>query len=129
MPQIARTKLTLLSWTLIFSLLVTASMRAASYSYVDLVGRLTSLEHLAELPVAGETSAEWTSRDRTSVYNSGSGQYVNWGANDDFAGNLGTQPDGGTILAQMNGPGCLWRIWSGQVGTGHVKIFLDGSTS
>lgn len=98
-------------------------------SYVDLIGTLTNLERLAELPLAGEKSAEWTSRDRASTYNPSTGQYVNWGANDDFSGNLGTQPDGGLILAQMNGPGCLWRIWSGQTGPGHVKIFLDGSNT
>ena len=111
------------------SILATTSANCASYSYVDLIGSLTNLEHLAELPVAGETSAEWTSHDRASTYNSDTGQYVNWNANNDDSGNLGTQADGGTILAQMNGPGCLWRIWSGQVGTGHVKIFLDGSNT
>ena len=50
-------------------------------------------------------------------------------ANNDDNGNLGTQPDGGIILAQMTGPGCIWRIWSAQVGAGHVKIFLDGSNT
>lgn len=102
---------------------------AQNLSYADLVGSLTNLERLAQLPPAGERCAEWTSCDRASTYNPASGQYVNWGANDDFAGNHGTQPDGGIILAQMNGPGCIWRIWSAQVGTGHVKIFLDGSNS
>lgn len=100
-----------------------------SYSYVNLVGTLTNLEQLATLPPPGEKSAEWTSRDRAATYNSSTGQYVNWGANDDFAGNLGSQPDGGIILAQMNGPGCIWRIWSAQVGPGHVKIFLDGDST
>ncbi|MEI9962648.1 MAG: hypothetical protein WDM76_16485 [Limisphaerales bacterium] len=55
---------------------------------------------------------------------------MNWDANDD--GNNGfirTQPDGGVVMAEMTGPGCIWRIWSAQVGTGHVKIFLDGSTN
>jgi len=102
---------------------------AQSLSYVDVVGSLTNLERLAQLPLAGETTAEWTSRDRASSYNSGTGQYVNWNANNDDSGNLGTQGDGGIILAQMTGPGCLWRIWSAQVGTGHVKIFLDGSST
>lgn len=101
---------------------------AQSISCVDLVGSLTNLERLAQLPSAGERCAEWTSRDRASAFNSTSGQYVNWNANNDDSGNLGTQPDGGIILAQMSGPGCIWRIWSAQVGTGHVKIFLDGSS-
>lgn len=118
------------TWLLGFVLLTCATASwSQSNSYVDLVGSLTDLERLAQLPLAGETTAEWTSRDRASVYNSGTGQYVNWNANNDDRGNLGTQPDGGIILAQMNGPGCLWRIWSAQVGTGHVKIFLDGSST
>lgn len=110
-------------------LLASAAMGGVSYSYVDLVGRLTDLERLAALPAAGETSAEWTSRDRASSYNSGTGQYVNWDANDDGGGNIRTQADGGVVMAEMAGPGCLWRIWSAQAGTGHVKIFLDGSTN
>jgi autotransporter-associated beta strand protein len=100
---------------------------SVSYSYVDLIGRLTNLEQLAQLPAAGETSAEWTSRDRSSTYNSATGQYLNWGANNDGGGFISTQPDGGIVLAEMTGPGCIWRIWSGQAGAGHVEIFLDGS--
>jgi hypothetical protein len=102
-------------------------MGGVSYSYVDLISRLTSLEQLAVLPAVGETSAEWTSRDRASTCDSSTGQYVNWDANDDGNGFIRTQPDGGIVMAEMNGPGCIWRIWSAQVGTGHVKIFLDGS--
>jgi autotransporter-associated beta strand protein len=102
---------------------------SASYSYVDLIGRLTNLEQLAQLPAAGETSAEWTSRDRSSTYNSATGQYLNWGANNDGSGFISTQPDGGIVMAAMTGPGCIWRIWSGQAGAGHVEIFLDGSNT
>lgn len=113
--------------------LVQACLPAISFSestsYVHLIGTLTNLEQLAILPVVGEKSGEWTSRDRAASYDTNTAQYVNWGANDDFAGNLGTQPDGGIVLAQMNGPGCLWRIWSAQVGPGHVKIFLDGDST
>src|ERR1035438_1624115 len=77
---------------------------SVSYSYVDLVGRLTNLEQLAQLPTAGETSAEWTSRDRSSTYDSGTGQYLNWGANNDGDAIIRTQPDGGAVLAEMSGP-------------------------
>ncbi len=100
-----------------------------TYSYPELVGRMTNLEYLAELPTPGETAGEWTSRDRTSTYNPGTGSYVNWDANDDGNGFIRTEPDGGLVLAEMSGPGCIWRIWSAQVGAGHVKIFLDGSNT
>ncbi len=102
---------------------------AQTYSYADLVNTLTNLERLAQLPLAGEKSAEWTSRDRASVYNSGTGNCENWGANNDGSGSIGSNGDGGVIIAQMNGPGCIWRMWSAQVGSGHVKIFLDGSST
>ena len=98
-----------------------------SYSYVDLIGRLTDLERLAELPAMGETSAEWTSHDRSSTYDPGTGQYLNWGANNDGDAIIRMQPDGGAVLAEMSGPGCIWRIWAGTPVDGHLKIFLDGS--
>jgi len=101
--------------------------RPVSYSYVYLIGRLTDLEQLARLPSAGETSSEWTSRDRSSTYDSVTGQYLNWGANNDGDAVIRIQPDGGAVLAEMSGPGCIWRIWAGTPVDGHVKIFLDGS--
>jgi hypothetical protein len=110
--------------------LTSTAVSHAAYSYVDLIGRLTNLEQLAQLPAPGETSAEWTSRDRTSTYDSATGQYLNWGANNDGGGFIRTQPDGGIVMAEMAGPGCVWRIWAGlPQQTGNVKIFLDGSTN
>ena len=114
---------------------VTATVNTSSgnlatvYSYVDLIGRLTSLERLAVLPAAGEASAEWTSRDRASTYDSGTGQYLNWGANSDGDAVIRIQPDGGAVLAEMSGPGCIWRIWAGTPVDGHVQIFLDGAST
>jgi hypothetical protein len=103
--------------------------RPVSFSYVDLVGRLTNLEQLAQLPAAGETSAEWTSRDRSSTFDSATGQYLNWGANNDGGGFIRTQLDGGIVMAEMTGPGCIWRIWAGTPEAGHVQIFIDGSNA
>jgi autotransporter-associated beta strand protein len=100
-----------------------------SYSYVNLISNLTCLERLAQLPLVGETSAEWSSRDRASTYNSSTGQYLNWGANNDGTGCISNQPDGGVVMAQMAGPGCIWRIWSASPGSGHLKIYLDGSVT
>jgi hypothetical protein len=103
--------------------------RPVSYSYVYLIGRLTDLEQLARLPSAGETSSEWTSRDRSSTYDSVTGQYLNWGANNDGDAVIRIQPDGGAVLAEMSGPGCIWRIWAGTPADGHVRIFLDGANA
>ena len=29
-------------------------------------------------------------------------------------------------MAEMEGPGCIWRIWSAAAEKGHVRIYLDG---
>ncbi len=52
MHRIALLKYMLLPLTACFSLFAMAAMGSISYSYVDLIGRLTNLEHLAELPGA-----------------------------------------------------------------------------
>ena len=99
-----------------------------NYSYVDLVNMLKDLERLSVLPDSGEISAECTSRDRSSTYNQNTSQYTNWSANGDGVGFIRMNNDGGKIIAEMSGPGCIWRIWGGSESGSHVKIFLDGST-
>src|SRR5262249_11194543 len=32
------------------------------------------------------------------------------------------------VLAEMEGPGCIWRMWSATPGDGHVRIYLDGAS-
>jgi len=86
---------------------------------------LTDLEHLAVLPQPGETCAQWSSYDRASRYDEASGKYVNWGANGD--GDKFIRREGDRIvMAEMQGPGCIWRIWSALAEKGHVQIYLDG---
>jgi hypothetical protein len=96
-----------------------------SFSYADLVGRLTSLESLAVLPAPGEKCLQWSSYDRASRYDEKTGKYVRWDANGDGHGIIrreGKQH----VFAEMEGPGCIWRIWSALPQKGRVKIFLDG---
>jgi len=95
-------------------------------SYVDLVRRMTDLERLAELPAAGERNAMCSSYDRRSRYDAQSGRYVEWFANNDGPQFIRTEGSA-VVLAEMEGPGVLWRIWSALAEKGHVKIFLDGS--
>ena len=33
------------------------------------------------------------------------------------------------VLAEIQGPGCILRIWSATIRPGHVKIYLDGDTT
>jgi len=104
------------------------SQAEEQYRYVDLVHRLTDLEYLATLPKKGEVGAMWSSYDRSSTYDPVTNTYVNWDANGDgFGGSGYIRMEGEQkVLAEMTGPGCIWRIWSANPQDGHVKIYLDG---
>jgi hypothetical protein len=94
-------------------------------SYVDLINRMLDMEHLAVLPGQGETCKQWSSYDRASRYDEATGKYVQWDANGDNDRCI-RKEDGKSVLAEMEGPGCIWRIWSAKAEKGHVKIYLDG---
>lgn len=95
---------------------------------VDLIDMLTDLERLSVLPDKGETAHQWSSYDRASRYDEANGKYVNWEANSDGFSGLGwiRIEDDKLVLAEMEGPGCIWRIWSASPSEGHVRIYLDG---
>ena len=94
-------------------------------SYIDLIHRLTDLEHLATLPPPGEKTAQFSSYDRASRYDETTGKYIHWDANGDNNGIIRKEGDQ-EVLAEMKGPGCIWRIWSAAPKQGHVRIYLDG---
>ncbi|MCX7826566.1 MAG: DUF2961 domain-containing protein, partial [Verrucomicrobiae bacterium] len=96
------------------------------FSYGDMVKHMTDLTRLAELPAPGERCAQWSSYDRASRYDAATGKYVQWGANNDgpmFIRREGDQE----VMAEMEGPGCIWRIWSARAQQGRVRIYLDGA--
>ena len=95
------------------------------YSYPDLVRQMYDLERLAELPLPGETCGQWSSFDRASRFDAERKEYVNWGANGD-GGHFIRREGDQIVMAEMEGPGCIWRIWSALAKEGHVKIYLDG---
>ncbi len=96
-------------------------------TYTDLIRRLTDLQYLATVPASGEQCAQCSSYDRASRYDSATGKYVNWEANGDGDGYIRKEGDQ-IVMAEMQGPGCIWRIWSANPGKGHVRIFLDGAS-
>mgnify|MGYP005839476979 CR=1 FL=1 len=114
------------AFALLCLLALAASASGATYTYEDLVSRLTDLEALAVLPAAGERCSQWSSYDRASVYDAASGKYVNWDANGDGGGII-REENGQLVFAEMEGPGCIWRIWSAAPKEGHVRIYLDGA--
>ncbi|MDI9430496.1 MAG: DUF2961 domain-containing protein [Planctomycetota bacterium] len=99
---------------------------AEKLTYLDLIGRLTDLEHLAGLPESGESCAQWSSWDRRSRYDKASGTYIDWDANGDGGGIIRREGDE-LVFAEMEGPGMIWRIWSALPKEGHVRIYLDGA--
>lgn len=106
----------------------TVTAAPANYTYVDLVNRLTDLEGLAVLPLKGETCAQLSSYDRASRYDEATGKYVGWDANGDWGGAAAVEGEN-IVAGEIKGPGCIWRIWSARAEQGHVKIYLDGSST
>jgi len=98
-------------------------------TYLDLINSLTDLESIATLPTPDEFCKQWSSYDRKSYYDENTGKYVNWNSNGDGFGGTGyiRVEKGKLVLAEMEGPGCIRRIWSATPQEGHVYIYLDGS--
>lgn len=115
-------------WCANASLTSSSGQATSVLTYVDLVHRLTDLEQLATLPAPGEKTAQFSSYDRASRYDAASGKYVHWDANGDNNGFI-RKENGQFVLAEMSGPGCLWRIWSAAPKQGHVRIYLDGDAN
>jgi len=104
------------------------ALRADTLTYSDLCARYTDMQHLATLPPDGEIGGLASSYDRSSQYDATKDQYIHWDANADGSGIVreeGTEQ----VLADIKGCGCIWRIWSAAQGQGHVKIYLDGSST
>ena len=101
-------------------------VRADSYTYPQLVARLTNLQRLAELPPPGETVSLASGYNRSSRYDEVHDQYMNWEAKNDGTGVVRQEGDE-SVLADLQGPGCIWRLSAASAGPGHVKIYLDNS--
>ena len=101
-------------------------VRAETYTYPQLVERLTDLSALAKLPPPGEKTALASSYNRASRYDAATGKYVAWDANGDGGGVIRHEGDD-SVFMEVDGPGCIYRMWAATVGQGHVKIYLDGS--
>lgn len=123
----ARPRIALLGLVLLLAQAATARA-AETLTYADLVRRMIEPERLAVLPVPGETTAQWSSYDRASRYDEETDRYLNWAANNDgFSPQYIRKEGDNEVLAEMEGPGVIWRIWSANPKEGHVKIYLDGN--
>jgi hypothetical protein len=122
-------KITKISLSLLVSLsLPVLGAQAETLTYKDLVHRLYDLEALSQPPKPGELGALASSYDRASKYDAATDKYIEWSANGDGGGIIRQEGDE-SVLAEIDGPGCIVRTWSATAQQGHVKIYLDGSTT
>ena len=110
----------------IFVILFPLTSLAESFTYSQLVSRMTDLHELAKLPPPGELTFLASSYDRTSQYDATQDKYIGWSANADGNGIIRQEGDE-SVFMEVKGPGCIWRTWSATAGAGHVKIYLDGA--
>jgi len=108
----------------VWAVLAATTAGGAEFTYIDLTRRLTDLERLAVLPEPGEACAQSSSYDRASQYDEKTGKYVRWDANGDGGGIIRREGER-VVMAEMQGPGCIWRIWSARAEKGRVLIYLD----
>ena len=95
---------------------------------IDMIERMSDLEALAVAAPVGEACGESSAYNKLSKYNEISGKYENWDANDDMGHDAPRTPDGGYLIADLEGAGSVVRIWSADPKQGHIKIFIDGSS-
>ena len=100
------------------------NVSAQTYSYSDLAERLCDLQYLATPPVVGEKGGNFSSWDRGAKYSETTGKYDTWWANRDGGGFMDRE---GT-MAEIEGPGVIWRIWSAKPErSGNLEIYIDGA--
>ena len=113
-----------------YAIALAATLPAAgqqTMTYDDLVERLYDPGRLSVLPQEGEVSGQWSSYNRDSRYDEESGKYVSRDHNRD--GEFFIRKEGSSqVIAEMEGPGVAYRIWSALARQGHVKIMIDGDT-
>lgn len=108
-------------------LLPVAGLAADSFTYPDLVQRLYDFKHLAEPPAPGERSGSWaSSQNSTARYDAETDTYLKWGDGNDATGFLRQEGETG-VVADIEGSGVIWRVWSADPRLGHVKFFIDGA--
>src|SRR5687768_8004141 len=89
-----------------------SASQTVTLTYPEIVSRLYNLAHLAEPPMKGEKSGSWTSSfGGVARYDATTGTYQNWGDGDDSGGFLRKERESG-IVAEVKGPGVIWRVWS-----------------
>lgn len=89
-------------------------------TFIDMLWRIVDLTQLP-LIEDGVRCAQFSSYDRASK----SPEEPNWGANKDRGNYIRIEPNGEAVMAEIEGPGCIVRIWSANP-QGKIRFYLDG---
>lgn len=111
--------------TAVFILLVTPASAQETITQAELLRRVTDLDRLTA-PPAGEQTGMFSSYDRRSTIDA-QGNYVAWDANYDRGQFVREEEGGWFVMAEMEGPGAITRIWSANP-HGRIRLILDGQT-
>ncbi len=107
--------------TLALGTLASVSFSAERLDYAYFLRQLTDLENLPRLQT-GVTCKQFSSFDRASL------DPAHWDANGDAGQYISVDPaTGEALMADMQGPGCIFRIWSANP-QGKIRFYLDGDT-
>ncbi len=87
--------------------------------------RLVDLDLLPR-PEEGVRTAQFSSYDRKSRLDPASGKPLEWDSNGDAGQYLRVEPDGEAVMAEVEGPGVIWRIWSANP-QGRIRFYFDGA--
>ncbi len=111
---------------------IPSTVAEGGHTYADICRRLHDLSLLAQAPADSGGSFEFTSYDRKSRYDAATDTYVDWDANWDIGGSLRpSERENGIVVAEMEGPGYINRIWTTDDCTRNhvtIAIFIDGSS-
>jgi len=101
-----------------------SSLAETHLTYEDMLDHLTNLNRLPAIE-PGVTCKQFSSYDRTSRYDAEKDEYILWSANADRGHYIRTEENGEGVMAEMDGPGCIFRIWSANP-QGVIRFYLDG---
>jgi hypothetical protein len=103
--------------------LIAPGVAAERITQADLLQRLIDLDRLMLPPPPGEQTGLFSSFDRrqSTIRND---RYVHWAANNDRGQFIRTTTDGWNVMAEIERPGTITRIWCDEP-AGDVRFMLD----
>ncbi len=91
---------------------------ARTLTYVDILQQLTDLDRLMYWQ-EGLHAGQASSYDRA--------EHERWGSNGDAGKYIRVEPNGEAVMAEIEGPGCIYRIWSANP-QGIIRFYFDGAS-